>query len=54
MSSNERAQSLLAEYKKLLEEAEHSQGLDEEDLPRQLKEIKTEYKKLTGKDIDLI
>ncbi|HET6517299.1 MAG TPA: hypothetical protein VFG25_03650 [Nitrosopumilaceae archaeon] len=55
MNQNEtskKAKELVAEYKKLLKEAEHSAGLDEEKLPRQLEEVRNEYKKLTGNDID--
>lgn len=49
---SESAQNLLANYKKLLKEAENSTGLDEEKLPQQLEEIRSEFKRLTGKNID--
>lgn len=47
----DRLKELVLEYKRLLEEAENSQGLDQEEIPVQLAKIKKEYKALTGKDI---
>ncbi len=51
---SESAQNLLTNYKRLLKEAENSTGLDEEKLPQQMEDIRTEFKRLTGKNIDQI
>lgn len=43
---------IISEYKRLIKEAESSQGLDEEKIPEQLNKLKKEYEKLSGgKDI---
>ncbi len=50
--STESSQKLLENYKRLLKEAENSAGLDEEKLTQQLEDIRSEFKRLTGKNID--
>lgn len=43
---------VVSEYKRLLREAENSPGVDEEKLEQQLADLREEYKKKTGKNID--
>ena len=49
---SESAQNLLKNYKLLLKEAENSTGSDAEKLIPQLEDIRSQFKQLTGKNID--
>ncbi len=44
---------LVSEYRRLLREGENSTGLDEEEIPKQLEEIREKYQRITGKELDI-